>query len=1662
MSYWSPQENDYGLDTEYNTNAYNANLLAGRPNFVDWEEDYTLTAYSAPTPGIQLPSLASRFPPSRASSSSAAAFQPQFEGDEYDEDFADWGAGSGPVRAIPSATSGGCPFGNAVTGFADETQVGDVPVYIVSVDISNAQATSFETVAEWAFGHAYNWLLGQRSMTADVNDYAQMRLLRGSGGLRTAWDIVSEMLPANDVVYDFLAAYYIMLQSPKYSGDSRSAELAALNLGEDTYRFRITFVLHTNENASVTANNVSQVIRFGTDNAATGANTRVRFNASRERMRFLSRSQDGYIGRASTLNVSTRDINPAALSRFQRSRKHAEKQIRRGNAPTALPDILAGVVPAIVPIVPAAPGVKRAYKKRRTADEIAAAVLGLPLGQSEKRVRKEWTDEQRARYNEKRRKGGGNIHGLTYDKLKSRLFHHTSLDEFYHFSKAVLLVPNTWDQGYCLAMALLKSECRTYSGDGSSVEESKPFAKEAEEGQMYARIPILAPYEDLVDEDCDFVEGAELVLFNPYKYPSTETESGLKYCVTPSDTIVQKWYAAAKNLHLFVENEVGMELDENSEATLQAYADVFGIHVSVYNLEIMGKRTSVIKPVNVSVDVRKEESFRVVSLLVSDHHCSAITNLRTFLRNSVSGNRSAVHNYCVFCEKLNTSNNETKAEAQAHFVSCSHKKDGRICCESDKVNRKKIISDIHPDQYWFNSRKKCWICKLCSEEMVGGTSQGQIHHTCWIKKPTELKQGEASGIFVYDFECCQVKQPDMQTFVHRVNLVCVKRVYADESGDFDEHCFATLEEFIAYVLSYNTEKRVYLAHNGAKYDVQFVVNYFEKNLIAHHFVPSPGSMHAYLSVTVEFGAKAKATFLDFRHFMPGSLKNIAVSFGLSQQKGDFPHHFNNGFNDNYVGALPALYDPADFWCLESKRSQEEVDDFVAWYASQGLLYCTCSEECTCTKQKWSFQTEIIRYCRLDVDVLAEACARYRDWAMAFCETIEGWTACPIDPFEYLTIPQVAMGVLLAGLPEEENIAITPWKDRRDRVPNAIAWMERIIATTGKNIHHAANWGREYMCPKTRRYLDGVTDDMHVYICLDCQFHACPLCYQEEIETGVDHPNRPATYGRVNHDTKDFVTDLLCTYGTDRTTVIWAHDCGELSEYEKELGKIIKDREMFKGGRTEVFSPYFNVDHYPDDEIKYHDVCSLYPFVCAFAELPIGNPEHFCGVNIDMSRFYSEEEDRYMGYLRCKVKPCVYDKLGLLPCHDVETGRLEFPLHVMTGTWGTEELRLACENGYEILETYEVLHWPSSERSNTVMRGYVSFFLRMKQEAEGWKKLGASCDTPTEEEQLAVTERLFASNGGIARIRPELVRKDPVNRQLAKLYLNSLWGKFCQKPHTDNYSTIHGYAEFIAIWNDPNVNRKKVSFRYISSGTWKVKYHLQSDFAKANPKYNIYLSSKVTEVARCQLHRQMLQIGSERILYCDTDSIIFYWPKAAEPLDKFGLGQWVDELPGVVIKKLHALAPKFYHLELEDEETMLKSKGIQMTWANRQKITSKTLGRQLLELYYPRTDAEGAKLPFQGYMHMSNMLMGVRNCVSYDLPFLTPHTLGELGKPEVRVRHDVDSPYVAEKTGPGDFQKTVGVLYTGSQCGVRRRHRIRGIRPNRYNPKRVLFKYRRNK
>ena len=104
------------------------------------------------------------------------------------------------------------------------------------------------------------------------------------------------------------------------------------------------------------------------------------------------------------------------------------------------------------------------------------------------------------------------------------------------------------------------------------------------------------------------------------------------------------------------------------------------------------------------------------------------------------------------------------------------------------------------------------------------------------------------------------------------------------------------------------------------------------------------------------------------------------------------------------------------------------------------------------------------------------------------------------------------------------------------------------------------------------------------------------------------------------------------------------------------------------------------------------------------------------------------------------------------------------------------------------------------------------------------------------------------------------------------------------------------------------------------------YEKTKENYRLNRNYNIWIAAAVTAHARCRLHRQMIKIGPERILYCDTDSIVFLYNRYEVSLASRGLGNWVDETMdfGSAIKKIFAFAPKSYCLLLENGEYRIKA------------------------------------------------------------------------------------------------------------------------------------------
>ena len=113
---------------------------------------------------------------------------------------------------------------------------------------------------------------------------------------------------------------------------------------------------------------------------------------------------------------------------------------------------------------------------------------------------------------------------------------------------------------------------------------------------------------------------------------------------------------------------------------------------------------------------------------------------------------------------------------------------------------------------------------------------------------------------------------------------------------------------------------------------------------------------------------------------------------------------------------------------------------------------------------------------------------------------------------------------------------------------------------------------------------------------------------------------------------------------------------------------------------------------------------------------------------------------------------------------------------MTGTWCTPELQTAVPLGYRVLKIYEVYHWKETTqykpetKEGGVFAFYINTFLKFKQEASDppdWVK------TPDDIQEYI--DWYFEKEG--VSLDGEKIKKNPGLRALAKLCLNSFWGKF---------------------------------------------------------------------------------------------------------------------------------------------------------------------------------------------------------------------------------------------------------------------------------------------
>jgi hypothetical protein len=115
---------------------------------------------------------------------------------------------------------------------------------------------------------------------------------------------------------------------------------------------------------------------------------------------------------------------------------------------------------------------------------------------------------------------------------------------------------------------------------------------------------------------------------------------------------------------------------------------------------------------------------------------------------------------------------------------------------------------------------------------------------------------------------------------------------------------------------------------------------------------------------------------------------------------------------------------------------------------------------------------------------------------------------------------------------------------------------------------------------------------------------------------------------------------------------------------------------------------------------------------------------------------------------------------------------------LIGTWVKDEVRLAVQKVYEVVEIFEVYEYDMTQYNRETGDGdlfvhYINTFLKLTAEASVYPSW---VQTPTDEDQYVQT---FFVNEGIM-LDKDAIKLNASKRALAKLCLNSFWGKLTER------------------------------------------------------------------------------------------------------------------------------------------------------------------------------------------------------------------------------------------------------------------------------------------
>ena len=974
---------------------------------------------------------------------------------------------------------------------------------------------------------------------------------------------------------------------------------------------------------------------------------------------------------------------------------------------------------------------------------------------------------------------------------------------------------------------------------------------------------------------------------------------------------------------LKLHEEAGVDINPhgNDIEDVEKFANYLGIQINIIDGDQFNKLIYSSEPQDTNIYLYKDKN-----------HFDVITSMPAFLCKAY---------YCHSCKKAYTkrdchkcpdkcvacfkykSNCSKDPKKYVLCMDCNRTFFGMSCYNEHKRNR--APKDGKIDIVCLSVRK-CYKCRrniteslddhVCGHSTCSncGAYCDMKEHLCYMKNK-QCKGGRCTGCDDPDNKCYSCKtytekyifydfETTQETGTHIVN-------YA-HAWDFnnDEWTFDNIDDFCKFFFTEERKGYTFIAHNAKGYDAQFILKYCVENGVKPYCVYAGTKI---MSMTVK---EYKIRFIDSINFVASALSSFPKTFGLKElKKGYFPHFFNKPNNQNYIGPIPnKKYYNYDQMSISNRKA------FLEWYNDK------VSEQYV-----FDFNKELKEYCRADVDILRRSMMKFREDFIA----LEN-----IDPLQYVTIASVCMAIYRSNYMPHYTIAVHKDTTRNEAYSQkSISWLNYLSEKHNIKIQHALNGG-EYEINDMK--VDGYCEETNtVYEFQGCFWHGCTKCY---------------TGDKINPKNKlDMAT--LQKYTLEKNRKIYDAGYNLVEIYECELDKDIhfkswanknpcevitplNPRDAMFGGRTNVTK--LNYEFKKGEKGRYVDFVSLYPAVQFYKEYPIGHPTKILN---------PEQLDKnWFGFIKCKVLPPKGLYHPVIPfktkCGNAE--KLLFPLcktcsvfknntcnhsdklRSITGTWCTNELFTALDKGYKLEKIYEVWHF--TKTSSDLFKEYIRKFIKIKMESSSLE-VGLNCTYKTEQEFKDI---VFKKLG----ITLDNIEYNPGMRAIAKLCLNSLWGKFGQREHMKQFEYVTEPKKFYKILLDDEIDNLNIQF--INNDMIQMSYNKKDDFVDNSKDTNIFVACFTTSHARMMLYNVLDKLG-DQVLGYDTDSAWYIDRPGGNTIETGdSLGDLTDELEGDYITEWCGTGPKSYAYNTAKGKYVCKVKGFTLNYENSLYINNKSI------------------------------------------------------------------------------------------------------------------------